>query len=125
MPITLTTPKDTGDLDSNAPSSQYAELKIIRQDIDIKNKCISLTYEYGNTISGDWVPGIERPITIEITNIPETYDDNGNGNNDADNQYNTLVTKLPANTTESIYDHAAKELYQYLIDKGYVVGTIT
>ena len=55
MPISLTTSKQTGDLDAAGP---YAEVKVIDFRLSSVQEIIELHCQYGNTVSGKWVGGI-------------------------------------------------------------------
>lgn len=121
MPIQLTTPKDTGDLDPNA--AQYAQVKIVHQGIDVSAKIITLRVELGNTVNGAWQPGILPPSNYVIKNRPAVMV-GGVETAPASPAYDSLVTQLPGNTTESIYAQSADILYQWLLDNGHYVGTI-
>jgi hypothetical protein len=99
MPIALTTAKATGDLDPDAPGSEYAQAKITHFGINIEGRAISIRVEYGNTVSSVWQPGILLPNFVSIDGA----------------DYDTLIAETPPNTTSSIYVHAANSLYQWLI----------
>jgi len=121
MPLILSTPKNTGDLDPN--TSEYGEVKIVRFVHDAVRYRIELRCQYGNTVSGSWVPGILPFESHVIRNIPETIDEN-NQPVPADPQYYTMVTQMP-NEGETIYVAAGRELYEWLIGEGVYSGTYT
>ena len=138
MPILLTTPKMTGDLDPDAQNGQYAELKIIQQMINTKAAVIELVLEYGNTVDGSWVSGISKPERVQISDGPPQMGCTDAGDPEATppvpanwveiapatTDYTDLLSSLPTDANELIYDGAARVLYQWLIDKGLFAGTI-
>jgi len=127
MPILLTTPKNTGDLDSNAPDGEYKELKIISFSLNPNQKKLYCVLEYGNTINDEWVKGVLSDFSISIGNTPEReeYDsENELVVIPATTEYDDLMAMLPFNTTDSLYTQVAKALYQYLLDKELFAGTI-
>lgn len=123
MPIQLTTPKVTGDLDPQAYGGQYTQAKIVQQVLNLREQTITLEIEYGNTVAGEWRPGILPRAIYQIRDVPGTIDSDGNPVA-AQPHYTNLVTALPANTTTPIYGHAALALYQWLLDRGLFTGTI-
>jgi len=127
MPLQLTTPKSTGDLDLSALNNAYGEIKIIKQDIDVTNKVISLSIEYGNTVNDIWIQGILPPQEFKIRNMPAQYDllEPPNEIVPAIAHYDILISQLPTDANISIYNNVAVALYQWLIDNGYFSGTIT
>ena len=128
MPIQLTTPKSVGDLDPGAPSGQYNQAKIVAQTLKTEEKQIMITVQVGNTVDGSWRKGVMPQQTYTIMNGADHEDPEHPGDPNyiipGVPDYDNLVSELPANTTDPIYDHAAKALYQYLIDQGLYVGTI-
>lgn len=100
--ITLTTAFNPGDLDTTT----YSKVRITRYIMNTVENWISLTVEYGNYTNSQWTKGVapEKNFTIQGSDFA------------------TLVVKAPQNG-ETIYEAAARELYNYLIDKGYFIGT--
>lgn len=62
MPLQLTTPKSTGDLDSQATS--YTQVRILGVEWDANR--ILIKCQYGNTVDGVWIGGIERKFPHKI-----------------------------------------------------------
>ena len=129
MPLALTTPLNCGASDATENVTQYAQVKIIKQEIDIENRRITIKVQYGNTIEGAWVPAmpigqVNRPSQYLIYNIPESEDENGDPV-PADPEYNTIVAAAVSTAADQrAYDITASYLYQWLIDKGYFAGTV-
>jgi len=123
MPITLTTPKATGDLDPNAAGNQYTQVKITKQTIDLTRKLLTVTVSYGNTVNGHWVPGILPAMSFAAIDQP------ANGDQPAVTDFTDLVGTAPAapvegTPTPSLYDQVSKRLYQWLLAKQFFPGTI-
>jgi hypothetical protein len=114
MPITLTTPIQTGALDPNGP---YAEVKISQFLLDTVDKCIWITCQYGNTDEGVWIPSIKAGLVVD-----RSYCIRDEGE---DTDYTDMVTAESAAAEEVYYDKVKTILYQWLLDKGHYVGTIT
>ena len=106
MPVSLTTPKNTGDLDPS--SAVYAEAKIVFQSIDVEVKAINVKVQYGNTVSGVWEKGILKDEWFVIKGA----------------DYDTVVASSSSAAGEIYYEKVAAVLYQWLIDNGHFVGTI-
>jgi len=109
MPIQLTTPIPAGGLDPEAEEYTQAKLIDFRHQIAGDIGGMLLLVEVGNTVGGVWKPA--RPSK------PKRYPIKGD-------DYNTMVTKLTSAADVPIYDEVSRELYQWLLDKGYYVGTI-
>ncbi len=103
MPITLTTPKDVGDLDSN----NYTTVKILEIFISVSTASGKFSYQLGYISDGEFVPG---KLGKEHVSVLES-------------EFLAIVN-VPATVGETLWDHHARALYQYLIDKDYFVGTI-
>jgi hypothetical protein len=116
MPITLTTPIQTGALDPEGP---YEEVKILEFTPNAVNKTIVILCQYGNTVNGEWVPGIKAGIVADQGFIVR---DEGEGTD-----YTIMAAKLIVadDVGKSFYDRISGILYQWLLDKGHYVGTIT
>ena len=108
MPITLTTPIQTGAVDPNGP---YEEVKIVQFVLDTINKCIWINCQYGNTAEGDWVPGVKAGIAADRSFCIK---DEGE-----DTDYTDMVTAESAAADEVYYDKVKTILYQWLLDMGH------
>lgn len=124
MPLDLTTPFQTGDLDPNGP---YSQVKIVKMTHDSVAETIEIQVEYGNTALGEWEPGVKEQEMYLVENSPAEYDDQGNETVPAGTDYDLLVAKLcgVGNDNTPIYTRVKQELYQWLIDEGYFAGTIS
>jgi hypothetical protein len=107
MPVLLTTAFDPGDLDVG---NTYPRAIIILQQIQPELRQIMVAYQFGNMVEGAWVKGMVSPDkTVTITG--EDYD--------------ALVAEAAIEDEDyNIYAGAKRILYEYLIDKGYIVGAI-
>lgn len=109
MPWTLTTPVSAGDLDTTS----YAEVRIVRQAHDSVRRMIVLDLEYGNTVDGTWVPGIQprsKPCSIYVQG----------------DDYMTLTVSSMPEEDEKTYDAVKRGLYAYLASKGLIgPGTLS
>jgi len=116
MPITLTTPIQTGAVDSNGP---YTEVKLAPITLDPTTDSVWLVCQYGNTVNGIWVPGVNVGV---VANKSFCVKDAGE-----DTDYTDMVTKLieQSDVGKSFYDRIATILYQWLLDKGHYIGTIS
>lgn len=103
MPVSLTTPFDAGDFDL---AGTYQEIKIYSISIDVKEGRVSVQYEHGNTVEGEWVPGAKRG---KVVIMGEDFISLATGSPNGDNNYDVIKNAI----------------YQYLIDNGMVVGTIS
>ena len=112
MPIQLTSPIQTGSLDSNGP---YTQVKVIGVGLDVLKRRIDLICQYGNTVDGVWVGGLEtvsnRSVTIKDED--ETHHD-----------FTDITANESEDAGEVYYDRESEILYQYLIDKDIFIGTI-
>jgi hypothetical protein len=105
MPLLLTTPLNPGDLDEAGP---YTHLKIDWFAMLVPQNMIELVVSYGTMNGQTYTKGAASPVRkYEVR--------------DAD--YVTMVQKLPGEG-ETIYAAAGRELYEWLIAKGYAAGTI-
>ena len=100
----LTTPVAVGDLDPNGP---YTEVKITHQAHDSVRGIIAINFEYGNTVGGEWKPGIS--IRGKATSVVIQDED-----------YNTLVADSMPETNEKTYDAVKRGLYAYLAYKNII-----
>jgi len=104
MPITLTTSISTGDIDT----SNYDTVKITTVNIDVLTSRLGFGTKKGYMDSGNFVPG---KIDAEWFDVPD--DDL------------TAMKAVEATTDETWWDHNARVLYQWLLDEGHYVGSIT
>lgn len=105
MPWQLTTPVSVGDLDPNGP---YNQIKIVGFQYYPNRKMLTVFFEYGNTVNGEWIRGIAP--TVAQTSVTLVDQD--------------CVDFITAN--QSLYDSVASTLYSWLqsdnkIDDGSVV----
>lgn len=107
MPLQLTTPLDMGAVDDD-----YTHVKIMQFGHDSLEGSIEMTLLHGTMSGNDFVRGKKIPNTTQKTFRVTGQD------------YIDLVSELPANTTETLYDQVAEKLYQWLIDNGHYAGTI-
>ena len=100
MPWALTTPLNTGDLDTGA----YAEVKIVA--VIYRKDSISVDLEYGNTVDGNWAKG-HLPVGKERSHliIGEKYD--------------TLVAHVTL-ASELTWDAVKRGLYNHLAAEGII-----
>jgi len=109
MPWQLTTPIDAGDLDPNGP---YSQVTIMMQAHDRRRNMIRLELEYGNTVDGQWVPGLQ-PANQELNPTIEGQ------------AYIDLVSGHMTVDGELTYDAAKRGLYEHLRSKGVISdGTV-
>lgn len=114
MLILLTTPFDPGSFDTH----DYTHVKISSFSFDILEESAVVTAVLGYlNESQEFVCGVSLP---GITNTTYTIKDEGEGTD-----YWELTHKTVGPTpSATIFDRLMEELYQYLLDKGYYVGTI-
>ena len=105
MPWELDTPVTTGGLDLSGP---YDQIMIIRQGHDARRRWITLEMEYGNTLSGVWVPGVANPIGAEVSCVI------------LDDDYSTLINTHTTNDGELTYNAVKRGLYEYLSASGII-----
>ena len=109
MPWQLTTPVNAGDLD---PAGTYAQIKIVMQQHLSNQEIISLGFEYGNTVSDVWVPGV-LPIGLPTSAMISGAD------------YTTLVTTHASIDGELTYVAVKRGLYEYLAANSIIAaGTV-
>ena len=107
MPIQLTAAYDPGDRDSGT----YAEVNIVRADLDMRVPRIRVLAHYGNTVSSVFEYGKES----KSFDIEDSVDD-ATGYTD--------FAALLSNASESAEDAFVRCVCQWLLDKGHFVGTI-
>ena len=140
MPIDLTT-----------PHFDDPQVRISVVGIDLNNKEIVLTVQYGDTIDGTWIPsgehGAETHVIknhelitdgeIELVSADSVYDDlvaTAKGlctftNMDADPRYLKVTESHPTHGNLDIwvelsYIGVKRQLYQWLLDEEIYAGTI-
>jgi len=121
MPLQLTTPINTGDLDPNAAT--YTQVRIVKFCVDSVNEMFELITQEGNTVNNVWVAGVPRSRRFIIMDMKDE-----NGDPIAGQQYYTdMVNKTMADAsmtaTDPIYDGVAYHLYDWLINHSGYVGT--
>lgn len=104
MPITLTTPKDVGDLDT----SDYTTVKIIDVNTNSEKRAVRFTHLLGYMDGDDFVHGKLPKEMVELIG----------------DDINPIVSVMGA-ADENLWDHGARAGYQYLLDQGIYVGSIT
>lgn len=115
MALSLTTPLSVGDLDSG---TTYAEVKIVMFMLCSADETIRIECEYGNTVSGSWVPGIRAGNAANQSFIIQDIDG-------GTSHYTDMIANTSAAASENYYDEVATLLYQWLIDESHFAGTIT
>jgi hypothetical protein len=119
MPLLLTTPVDTGDLDSFS----YDRVKIINFRVDVEGEAIEFEVQFGSVVDNNWVPGLmKRNKRFSIRNEGR-LDENGDLIQGERQEYNEVVSSVSL-TDELIYDGVARVLYQWLLDNDHFVGTL-
>jgi hypothetical protein len=105
MPLELTVPIATGDLDPDAPSDQYTHCKalLLGNYPDAPIPCIRLNISYGYYSGGDYVQGAIHPAD-RVTSYEIAGSD-----------YATLVTTHEPNPGEKTYAAAKRAIYEHLI----------
>jgi len=109
MPLLLTSPKSTGDLDPN--TTEYAWVKIIHFSHNPMYGNFKIVCHYGNDDGyGNWVSGILPSSTYIIIN------------KDGNTDYTDIVTTIGQDGVPT-YKKGAQHLYQWLVDKGHCDGS--
>lgn len=108
------------------PAATYNEVKIIAVGINLWEKEIAMTCQYGNTdVNGDWQTGIVPIVVHPINNKEIEVDAQGNEITPADPAFDLFVVSTFASSTSTfLYDEVAESLYQHFIDEGIYAGTI-
>jgi len=116
MPIVLTTPYDPGDKD---PGKTYSRAKIVCFTIDTEAKFVTFWFQYGDVVAGAWARGKSSPdISHTIQNLPA---EPGPATTDYDDMVAEVTTVGEGHV---IYAGAKRVLYEWLLDKGILSGTI-
>jgi hypothetical protein len=116
MPIQLTTPIDMGALDSNP----YTHIMITEFTLSPRAKMISVVTHAGYISGSAFVPGLQvQGVTVKGFRITDDT------NSDPPLMYysDMIDVAVGAVPTRKIYDAAAEELYQWLLDCAHFVGT--
>lgn len=101
MPIQLTTPYNAGD---DGGGATYTQAKIVEFRLGTEHdKRLEMFVEWGDTVDGNWVPGISRTVMVEIRdgkgpNIPYSTFLGANAQLVTDVSvvlYNWLITNYP------------------------------
>jgi len=125
MPWQLTTPLPVGDLDPNGP---YSQVKIVRQEHIMdpagSDNYIQMLLQYGNTVDGEWIPGIS-PADKNCNPIIS-----GSGYTALIDSAVALVTNVDPESdryvqrydvwVEKNYDATKRELYAWLYAQGII-----
>lgn len=106
MPLTLTTPVSTGDLDPAAAS--YAKIKVTEFSADLWRGLMVFHVSYGNVVDDVWVGSHFGRREFKISG----------------QEFLDLITTHATLDDELTYDAVARGLYQWLIDNGHYAGTI-
>jgi len=111
MPVLLTTPFDPGDLD---PGHTYLRAAITDYVTALHSEGASpqimVYYTFGDIVEGQFVKGGVAPArSVSISG----------------SDYATIIASLATEEEDySLYEGVKRVLYTYLIDNGYLVGTI-
>jgi hypothetical protein len=130
MPIQLTTPV-TYPGGHGQPTETYTQVKIVEFVCAVEEKSLRVRCQYGNTIDGTWQPGraeqaifvaADRPAQlINGEAVAATFD------------YSALVVAsktlptdvlAPGDGGHNCYVGTARELYEWLLEKGYYQGRV-
>lgn len=108
MPVLLTNAFNPGDID---PGHTYPRANIVMQAIRPEIQQIQIEFEFGDMVNGKWVPGAQTPRRMVMVNPGADY---------------TAIVSEEATADEDylIYAGAKRVLYEYLIAKGHLSGTI-
>lgn len=109
MPILLTTSFNAGDLEPQP----LTHVMIKDFNVDIAAQCILIRTIRGYMSGSDFIQAANKSPGGTVQKFLVNEDD-----------YVALVAKTTSATGVPIYDEVARELYQYLIDKGHFAGTI-
>ena len=104
MPWQFTAPVAVGDLDPNGP---YTQCKIVRLVHDSNRARIRVDIEYGNTVEGVWIPGLDP------TNKQGSFMIDGE-------DYLQLVTTSMPEQGELTYNAVKRGIYDHLSTKGVI-----
>ncbi len=98
MPLTLTEPKQVGDLDTNS----YDTVKIFDIHCSINGRVGRFNHQLGYMDGDNFVAGKLDKVIWEVQDIGEetTFTD---------------MVSLPATTDETLWDHMARAMYTYLL----------
>ena len=114
--ITLTTPKNTGDVDPNGP---FNKTRITWWRIDTEAEIVSAMIELGKVVSNVWVACIEE---VAVTNgWTRNIGIKGVAPNDV--YYNAIVAATPEGE-ETAHEAIVREIETAIIALGVVDGTV-
>jgi hypothetical protein len=116
MPLLLTTSYDPGDSD---PGHTYPRAKIVRVTVDTEAKFIEFIFQYGDEVAGAWVRGKSSPDVLHI--IQNAPSEPGPATTDYDDMIAEATT---VDEDHVIYAGVKRVLYEWLLDKGILSGTI-
>lgn len=136
MAILLTTPK-VFDPGHNLPQETYTLVTIVRFDLQIISRLVRFTMQYGNLVNDKWVNGQLPDHMIVVRDSPAIM---GSGIDPedgvfkeqevkaADPAFSTMAAQLliaAGSVGKDYLTELGDGLYQYFIDDGHYVGTIT
>ena len=112
MPIQLKTPFSPGDLDTG---KEYAQVRISSFKMNLIPNTILLRIQYGNTVSGEWEPGVipEKNVAIRNDRNPE-----------GPQHYSEMIAKTSSAADASLYSDVSTELYRWLLANEIFEGSI-
>lgn len=111
MPILLTTPLNTGDIDS----VNYNEVKILEMTWVGEQSFLRVLIQYGNTVNSAWVAG--KNFNGPVKQNPCYHVIEGQ-------DYIDLMGTVCSGTDVNVYGAIKEALYVYLNNKGLYSGTI-
>lgn len=121
MPLQLTNPISTGDLDENAAT--YTQVRIIRFSVDSVNRMFELVAQEGNTVDGAWVAGISRSKRFILIDVKDENGDPVAGQQHYTDMIGKTMAQAAMTDAGSIYDGVAYHLYEWMINHSGYVGT--
>jgi len=110
MPIQLTTPFNVGEADVTSP---FQSVKIQVTEILPDVRRINFVTRLGN----DGENGFQYGLALEGVTVKRF--------SVADEEYDAMISAKSAGANEVYYDKVGALLYQWLLDKGYFVGSIS
>lgn len=123
MALTLTTPLEQPGLHGEAGAT-YGEVKIVAVGLDLIQKQLSMTCQYGDTIADEWTPAPLPDVVHTIQNIEPLFGTDGEVLREADPAYDLFMAASFASSTATfLYDEVADSLYQWLIDEDIYEGS--
>lgn len=123
MPFLLTTAISPGDLED----FNYDRIKIVNFGLKTELKRVTFTIEYGTVQDNMWTTGRFQPAGFPkeymIHDINNQVDGSGEALPDS-TDFTDMMTSLPSDAEELLYDGVSRILYQWLIDNDHFDGTI-